>query len=220
MQNSQHTLPVFVKSTALTLAFLFVMSGANAQSIYLTGTDICTDGTQSTEIGITDSDPDAFYALFRDGERISLRQHNSGTTPNPISFGEFAHPGFYTVVEFSDYTKDLKNPNDGIQIAGHVHIKQIPELFIQREPLVVKSGEVFKYEPKADLNNTSFIWTASVDKGKVVKFDDRGKGTIEMKFTLKDEKTAQVVFSITPVAPDDLGGCIGKSQELVVFISP
>ncbi len=219
MQNSQHSLPVFVKSTALTLAFLFVMSGANAQNIYLTGTDICTDGTQSTEIGITDSDPAKHYALFRDGIQLMMFQQYSDQDTNPITFGTFSEPGIYRVYQFERHGSNM-NPNDGIAIGDQVHIKPMPVMFIPDEPITTQSGNTFNYEPKADIRDATFTWTATVAGGKVKKFNNRGRGDISMKLELDGDKPSQVVFSITPIAPDHLGGCMGHTRDLIVNIEP
>jgi hypothetical protein len=208
------------KAFTFLMGCIFIISGTNGQNIYLTGTDICTDGTQSTEIGITDAKPDVYYALFRDGERISLRQLNSEASPNPISFGDFSQPGKYTVIEYDDYNSDLRSPNEGRQVTGQINIKPMPVLLIKDDPIIIKSGETFSYEPRADLKDVLFTWTAGVVEGKIKKIDDRGKGEISVMLEVIDEKPAKVIFSITPVAEDHIGGCIGSTRDLIINIEP
>lgn len=199
--------------------FICTLSGqVFSQNITLIGSDICTDGTISTEIGLSDTDPNAFYALFCNEQRVSLRQLNSGRKPNPISFGEFAQPGVYTVVQFSANSNDFKNPANGKLISGKIHIKPIPKIFLQDKPIQVKSGEIFSYTPKSDINDANFIWSATVAEGKLKRFDANGKGHIALPLINTGDKPAKVLFSITPVAPDYLGGCTGTVQQLIVLI--
>jgi hypothetical protein len=191
-----------------------------SQNIRLTGTDICSDGTLTTEIRLSDADPDAFYALFCDEQRLSLRQISSGIKPNPINFGEFSQPGVYTVVQYPNNSNDMNNPNKGTLISGKVHIKPVPKIFIPNEPMQVKSGETFIYRPKADMSDATFTWTASVAEGKLKKFETNGNGNIALNFEIIGEKSAKVIFSITPVAPDFKGGCMGTTHDLTLWVLP
>jgi hypothetical protein len=219
MKNHLNKYLTFSKATVTLILVLFSISWANAQSIFLTGTDICTDGTQSTEIGITDSDPTKHYALFRDGLQLMMFQQHSDQETNPITFGTFSEPGIYRVFQFDRHGSNM-NPNNGIAIGEKIHIKPMPVLLVSDEPITTQSGMFFTYEPKSDIRDASYSWTATVTRGKMKKFTDRGRGDINQKLELEGEKPAQIVFSITPVAPDHLGGCMGDTSDIIVNIEP
>ncbi len=193
-----------------------------AQDIRLTGTDICSDGyNQSTVITLTDTGPDKIYSLFRDDQYLSSRHYNPGTSPAPLELGEYAEPGVYTVVEFEQSTFNQKrNPQHGRQIPGQVTISREPEIFIrkQHKELEITSGALFNYTPEADMEDVEFFWSASVTQGKLKDFEKEGRSNISLTPELAGTDQAEVVFQITPVAPDYKGGCTGRPVEIKVTI--
>jgi len=194
-------------------------SSAYGQSYQLTGADLCSDGSQSTTISLSDSDPAKYYALFRDNQLLAIQQCASGTSPNQILFGNFSEPGVYTAAEFNSFKSDV-TPSDGKAIAGQVRINRVPLIYITNKPLVAKSGERFLYQPISSIKESEFTWTAKVVEGKPAKFDKNGKGLIDLTFALTDGKPAKVIFSITPIAPSSSGGCMGDPGDLTVIINP
>ncbi len=193
-----------------------------ARDIRLIGTDICSDGySQSTVITLTDTSPDKIYSLFRDNQYLSSRQYNPGTTPAALELGEYAEPGVYTVVEFEQSAFNQKHdPRGGRQIPGKVTISREPEIFIRQKhkELEITSGTLFNYTPEANMEDVEFFWAASVTKGKLKDFEKEGRSNISLTPELAGTDQAEVVFQITPVAPDYKGGCTGRAVELKVKI--
>lgn len=209
-------------------AFIFnalIAGKLMARDVRLTGTDICSDGySQSTVITLTDTHPEKTYSLFRDDQYLSSRQYNPGTTPAPLELGDYSEPGVYTVLEFAASEFNQKhNPHYGRQIPGKGTILREPEIFIRqkhKEPEIT-SGTLFYYVPEADMEDVEFFWSASVTKGKLKDFEKKGRSSISITPVLASgSDNAEMVFHITPVAPDYKGGCAGKTAELKIKIIP
>ena len=213
-------------SSYLVLVVLMLVSGMGtglaAQDTRLIGTDICSDGhNNSTVISLMDLRPDKIYSLFRDGQYLSSRQYNPGTTRATLELGEYSEPGIYTVVEFDQSAFNQKNdPHQGRNVPGQVTISREPELLIrkQHKETQITSGSLFNYMPEADMDDVEFIWTASVTQGKVKEFEKEGRNDISLTLELADDKPAVVVFRITPIAPQNMGACAGQTAEITVWV--
>lgn len=190
-----------------------------SQQYSLIGTDICSDGSQSTHISLSDSDPALFYALYRDGQFLEVKSHNSGKTPNLLDFGSYSNPGKYTVIEFSRTNMDFKKPENGRKIKGSVSINSIPVIYVPKK-LEVRSGSPLNCQPKASVEGCTFKWTTRLDAGTAAGFRKSGEGMITDTIVLKGTQPACVIYLITPYSPEYLGSCMGNSQELVVWIKP
>lgn len=190
-----------------------------AQDIQLTGGNLCSNGQNGTTIGITDSDPSKYYALFHDGKRIAIQQYDSGITPNPITFGHFTEPGVYTIKQFDDFVSQNTSVR-GKAISGQIHIYATPVVYLKQDTLETQSGKLFSFQPQSSMNDADFMWTASIKEGKLKKFNSNGKGMIELTLELLEAQATQVVFSITPIAPASKGGCMGSPRELTLWVNP
>jgi hypothetical protein len=191
-----------------------------SQQYKLIGADICSDGSQSTHISLSDSDPVKFYALYRDGRFLEVKSHKSGTTPNNIDFGNYSETGKYTVIEFSRENLDFEKPEKGRKISGSVSINSVPILYVPKK-LEARSGSPLNCQPKASVNGCTYKWTARLDAGAATGFRKSGEGImITDTLILQGKQTATVVYTITPYSPEYLGSCMGNSQELVVWIKP
>ncbi len=213
-------------SSYLVLVVLMLVSGMGsgiaAQDTRLIGTDICSDGhNNSTVISLMDLRPDKIYSLFRDGQYLSSRQYNPGTTRATLELGEYSEPGVYSVVEFDLSAFNQKNdPQQGRKVPGQVTIYREPEIFIrkQHKETQITSGALFNYIPEANIDDTNFFWTALVTQGKVKDFEKEGRNDISLTLELADNNPAEVVFYITPVAPQHLGACNGQTAEIKVRV--
>lgn len=209
-----------------TFTFLLVIlcSCLSGQRIYsqhysLIGSDICSDGSQSTHISLSDSDPAKFYALYRDSELFEVKKHNSKKTPNVLDFDSYSEPGKYTVVEFSGTNPDFEKPGNGRKISGSVSIYRLPFVYVPKK-LEARSGSPLNYQPKASIDGCTFKWTTRLDAGTATGFRKNGTGMITDTIVLKGTQHACVIYLITPYSPEYLGSCMGNSQELVVWIKP
>ena len=204
---------------------LIILNGCFAgQRIYsqqysLIGSDICSDGTHSTHIGLSDSDPAKFYALYRDGKFLEVKSQNSEKKPNALDFGSYSESGKYTVIEFSRTNLDFNKPENGRKINGNVSINKLPVAYVPKK-LEVRSGAPLNYQPKANVEGCTFKWTARLDAGAATGFKKSGAGMIADTILLQGQKPACVIYSITPYSPEYLGTCMGNIQELVVWIKP
>ncbi len=213
-------------SSYLVLTLLIIVSAMGAriaaQDTRLIGTDICSDGyNNSTVISLMDLRPNNIYTLFRNDQYLSSRQYNPGTTRATLELGEYSEPGVYTVVEFDQSAFNQKHdPQQGRKIPGKVIISREPEILIrkQHKETQITSGSLFNYMPEADMDDVDFHWTASVAKGKVKDFEKEGRGDISLTLELADNNPAEVVFYITPIAPQYLGGCAGQTAEINVLV--
>ena len=190
-----------------------------SQQYTVVGTDICSDGTRTTHIGLSDSDPAKFYALYHDGEFLAVKRMNTKKTPNTLDFGSFSDAGKYTVVEFAKANPDFEKPESGKRINGSVSINAVPVLSVSKK-LEVSSGNPLKYMPQANTPGCTYKWTTRLDAGKAKGFRERGEGMITDTIFVQGNQPACVVYLITPFSPEQLGSCMGKSQELVVWIKP
>jgi hypothetical protein len=210
-----------------TLAILLLILGScllsqisYSQQYTLIGTSICSDGSQSTHVGLSDSDPAKMYALYRDGHFIEVKSYNSGKKPNLLDFGNYSEPGKYTVVEFSGANPDFKKSENGRKISGSVSINRIPVLNVPKK-FETTSGKPLNYQPKASVNGCTFKWTARLDAGAATGFKKNGSGImITDTIVLQGKQPACVIYTLTPYSPEYLGSCVGNSQELVIWIKP
>jgi hypothetical protein len=209
----------------LTILLFILGSCLLSQRIYsqqykLIGSDICSDGTQSTHISLSDSDPLKFYALYRDGELTEVKKHNSKKTPNVLDFGNYSEPGKYTAVEFSGANPEFEKPEKGRKINGSVNINKVPVLYVAKK-FETRSGSPLNYQPKASIEGCTFKWTARLDAGNATGFKKSGAGLmITDTIVVQGKQLASVVYTIIPYSPDHLGSCMGNNQELVVWIKP
>jgi hypothetical protein len=190
-----------------------------SQQYLLIGSDICSDGSQSTHIGLSDSDPAKFYALYRDSNFLEVKSHNTGKTPNVLEFGNYSEPGKYTVVEFPRTNTDFAKPEKGRKISGSVSINSLPVAYVPAK-LDVRSGTPLNFQPKASVEGCTYKWTAYLKEGAATGFKKNGAGTITDTILLQGKQPACVIYLITPYSPEYLGSCMGNSKELVVWIKP
>ena len=209
----------FILTSLFLLTGLFTGRNLHAQEYLVTGTDLCTDGSQSTKIGLSDSDTGKIYTLYHDGKFIGLKSVNLGKAPNIIDFGSFQEPGKYTVVEFTRENLDFKHPEKGRKIRGTISINKLPVQYVPQK-LEFKSGTPLNYQPRADIEGCTFKWTARLTKGKATGYKKSGEGMITDKPELQGTEPACVTYSITPISPAQLGSCMGNPLELVVWILP
>ena len=212
-----------MKRALLILLLLYFLSPRlqplMAQKITLVGSNICSDGTQSVSIGLSDSDPKKVYALYRDDQMIQVRSINTETSPNPLNFGNMSQPGTYTVSEFAGGSNDYSKASSGKIIKGSVSIFGIPVLTVPKK-LEIKSGSAISFQPKADKEGCIYNWTARIDKGKVKGFKKTGEGMITDKPELEGSEPACIIYSITPMRSSREGACVGNTVDLIVWIMP
>jgi hypothetical protein len=205
------------------ILIIFIIAGIfpghhlQAQQYFLTGTDLCSNGSQSTNIGLTDSDPAKMYAIYRDDQLLAVRTINTAKSPNPLDFGQFSEPGKYTVVEFTEGNPDYKHPEKGRSISGTISINSIPVLDVP-EKMEIKSGDPYKYQPHANINGCRFKWTTRLESGKAGGYIKSGEGMIADKVVLTGNKPVCIIYLITPFSPANLGSCMGNTTELTVWI--
>jgi hypothetical protein len=205
--------------TLVVAAGMFAGKGLTAQEIYVTGTDLCSDGTQSTRIGLNDSDPAKMYAIYRDGKFTGVRSVNTERKPNPLDFGEFSETGKYTVVEFPMANLDIHHPEKGRALKGSVTINRMPDVKLP-DQLEVKSGQALNFTPRVTIEGCTFTWTSRPGSGKVTGNKKSGNGPLTDTLLLQEATAASVIYTITPVSPAHLGSCKGTPRELVVRILP
>lgn len=211
---------------SLILTTLIILSGSgiklSGQNVRLIGTDICSDGyNSSTLLTLTNTNPDKIYALFRDGQHLSARQYNPGTASAALDLGEYSEPGVYIVVEFEQSAFNQKHdPQQGSKVPGQVTISREPEIFIRKQDKEreIASGALFNYTPEADMDDVDFYWEASVTRGELTDFEKEGSGDISLTPKLAGADPAEIMFSVTPVAPDYKGGCTGRTIQLKVKV--
>jgi hypothetical protein len=191
--------------------------GVHAQQYFLTGTDLCSNGAQSTSIGLSDSDPSKMYALYRDDQLLAVRTINTAKVPNPLDFGKFSETGKYTVVEFPEGNLDYRHPEKGRKINGMISINSIPVLDVP-EKMEIKSGVQFSYQPHANIDGCRYKWTTRLESGKTTGYVKSGEGMIADKIVLTGNKPVRIIYLITPFSPGNLGSCMGNTCELTVWI--
>jgi hypothetical protein len=204
----------------LLLIILFFTHPSYSQEYKIIGSDICSDGSHSANISLSDSDPGKLYALYRDGELLEVRSVNTGKTPNLLAFGNYSDFGKYTVVEFNTQAgTDFKDPGNGRKIPGGISIYRQPEVYISKK-IEVRSGTPVNFQPKGSMQGSIFRWTARLEKGKAEGYNKSGEGIINDKIELQGNEPACIIYAITPYGPDELGGCKGNTRELIVWINP
>lgn len=191
----------------------------HAQQHLITGTDLCSDGAQSTNIGLADSDPSKMYAIYRDGQFLAVRTINDSKSPNPLDFGAFSETGKYTIVEFSNDNADFRHPEKGRTIQGAISIYKKPVMEVPQK-VEIKSGELFTFQPVADIRGCSFRWTARLKSGKAAGFKKSGEGMVSDSIVLHDSNPVSMSYLITPYSPEHLGTCTGNTVEMTVWIIP
>jgi hypothetical protein len=204
----------------LILIIRFFTLPAYSQEYKIIGSDICSDGSQSANIILSDSDPGKLYALYRNGELLEVRSANTGKTPNLLAFGNYSDFGKYTVVEFNTTTGiNFKDPANGRELPGSINIYKKPDVLISKK-LEIRSGTPLNFQPRGTVNGSIFRWTARTDKGKAEGFSKTGEGIITDKINLLGADPACIIYAITPYGPDELGGCKGNTRELIVWVKP
>jgi hypothetical protein len=217
IQNKSREKFALLKSTLFFVAFLFTTMEFSAQSIDFTGAVIYPGGAQSTEIGIANSHPEAFYKLISNRERTIIRPINPGSTPNPNAFGEYSHPYSYAVVQFNDPTRDT-NPHHGIPICSQVRLKPVPELSMPMVSVHIKSGDYFECYPKADITDASYFCTATVNNfDKSEEFDNLSNGPFILTKKLADDNPVIVSFSNIPISSASSDECLGATIDSFIF---
>jgi hypothetical protein len=201
------------------LATSFVVSSKlYAQVGELSGFDLCANGLQTTTIGVSGIDPGKYYALYHNNEMIQVRRSNAEGTEHVLSFGSFKDIGVYTAAAFDHVVEGFPAKN-GMTVKGKITIAQAPVLYMG-DTLRIKSGEVLHYIPKADLQGTTFTWTAYVKYGKAVGYSKTGSNSIDDTIRAEGDGPACVIYSITPHGADPIVSCIGEPRDLVVKIRP
>jgi hypothetical protein len=209
-----------LKTLLFTCAFfLCSVYAVQAQTIQLTGADICSDGIATTTIGLSKTDTVKAYALYRDGRQQLIRQFKGDSKGNPVPFGSFSAPGVYTAMQF-DRFDSMPDPKWGKLIPGEVKIHAVPILLMKQDTIEIKSGEVFSFMPETTITNTHVIWTAILKEGKLKSYYEKGRGLIVLPLVLAGKQAAVVVFTFTPYAPESSGGCMGIPRKLTLKVVP
>lgn len=209
-----------LKSLFLTCIF-FILSQAAlwAQETQLTGEDICSDGTQLTEIGLDKADSNSYYVLFRDGQQIVKPRQNINSDIHSFLFGSFSKPGIYTASRYAtnDSVVDYKM---GQQIDGQVIIEKRPVVTIKEDSIVISSGELFLFKPEINRSDVQILWTSTLINGKLKRMYKKGRGPLALTFELVGKKPATLIFSFEPNTSSDAGGCKGNKEKLKVVVVP
>jgi hypothetical protein len=184
----------------------------------ISGFDLCSNGMQTTSIGVTGIDPGFYYVLFRNSELVQVRRTNAESAERVLSFGSFKDIGTYSVVAFDKVVEGFP-PKSGKPVKGKITIAQAPVLFMG-DTLRIKSGEVLHYVPKADLQGATFTWSAFVKYGKAVGYSKTGSYSIDDTLLVEGDGPACIVYSITPHGADPIVSCQGEPRDLVVKIRP
>jgi hypothetical protein len=193
---------------------------AYSQEYKIIGSDICSDGSQSANISLSDSDPGKLYALYRNGELLEVRSANTGKTPNLLAFSNYSDFGKYTVVEFKTTAGiNFKDPGNGRELPGSLNIYKKPDVLISKK-IEIRSGMSLSFQPHGTVNGTIFRWTAHIEKGQAEGFSKTGEGIITDKINLQGNEPACIIYAITPYGPDELGVCMGNARELIVWVKP
>ena len=102
-----------IKQTLAILLVIFVGSFTGqrifSQEYLLIGSDICSDGSQSTHISLSDSDPANFYALYRDGQFLEVKSLNSEKGLTYLFSAVTQNPENILLLSFPGQTPILKN---------------------------------------------------------------------------------------------------------------
>ena len=204
--------------TLIFVLFLTFSLQIYAQTGELTGSVICGDGVQKTDIGITGIDPHVYYVLYHNGEMVQMRKSAGAGSDKSMTFGTFKDGGEYTAVGFTRVVDGFP-PKMGKAVKGKIRISTVPVLMIG-DTLRIKSGEALSYQPKADLSDATFSWSATLKSGKVAGFVKKGDQTIHDVIRLQDNSPACLVYSITPYSAQHSGSCMGTTRELFVIIKP
>ena len=213
-----------MKHTLLKFLFIviccFTNLGIYCQQYSLIGTDICSDGSQTTTISLSGFDPQKMYAIYRDGKFIKAIYPETTEGKDRGTFGSFKNYGTYTAVEFLR-SGNPGDPESGKKINGSVTIFRKPKISLP-EKLEIKSGNALKFQPQTDLEGCTFKWNAKLESGKAVGFHKTGQGLICDTLTLQNKNkdtAACIIYSITPISPGRLGSCTGQAVDLIVWIT-
>lgn len=199
--------------------YLFSIYATNGQAIHLTGTDICSAGSNSTSIGLTNADTAKYYALYHNGVQQVICKFKIEGKIKAILFGDYSQPGIYSAIQF-DHFDSIPDPKYGKTIPGEVKIKQSPIISIPSEIVEIHSGDFFNYLPQTNMSNVEIIWTATLLEGKLTKFYEKGRGTIMLPFDLQGNQPAIIKFSFMPVAPEASGSCVGTIRKVTLRVLP
>jgi hypothetical protein len=201
------------------LAIFFYLDRTSiGQIVDITGTDICADGVQSTSVGVSGVKSGAFYALYRNNELVQVRNLASNSKDQSLSYGIFKEIGVYTVAAFEKPVADFP-VKSGNPVKGSVKISAIPVL-VKPDTLKIKSGEAVNYMPKADIEGTTFSWTANIKYGTATGFSKKGSEAIDDLIKLGDGSPACIVYTITPYSSPYSGSCMGATRDLIVIVNP
>ena len=173
---------------------------------------------QSTNIGISGADPAKYYALYQDNKMIQVRRANGEGNDHVFSFGVFKNVGSYSAVAF-DKVVDGFPARLGKPVNGKITISPVPVLFM-RDTLKIKSGKLLHYVPHADLQGTTYTWSAYVKYGKVSGYRKKGDNAIDDTLRVEGDSAACIVYSITPHGGDHIISCDGDTRDLVVIVRP
>ena len=202
----------------LTLAW-FVSAGLFAQVGEMSGFDLCSNGLQTTAIGVSGIDPGKYYALYRNNEMIQVRRTNTEGSERVLSFGTFKDIGIYTAAAFDRVIDGFPSKN-GTAVKGKITISQAPVLFMTSDTLRIKSGETLHYVPKADRPGATYTWTAYVKIGKAAGYSKTGSNAIDDTIRAEGDGPACIIYSITPHGADPIVSCNGEPRDLVILIRP
>lgn len=194
------------------LFFTFFLATINAFGQFsIIGENVCTDGSQTTEIGLSDSRGGVFYVLFRNNKSVSfVSRQNSGI----ITFGKFSEPGIYEVVEIEKLQSAHPSKSEGALQKGRVIIEEMPRL-INVKPIEIISGDRLSFIPNTSVPGSRVKWTCKLASGQVTGFSKSGEGAIIDQLVLKNEAEAELVYMLTPISP---GSCFGKTVELKIKV--
>ena len=203
----------------LTMTLFWVFGiGIYAQVGELTGSNICNDGRQTTNIGISGFDPGKYYALYRNDEMLQVRQSSVEVKDQGFTFGTFKETGSYMAVAFDHVVKGFP-ARLGKPVKGKITISPVPVLFMG-DTLKIKSGEVLNYAPRADVQEASFTWSAYVKSGNASGYHKQGSGAIHDTLRAAGDRPACVIYAITPHSADHIVSCNGDPRDLVIVIRP
>jgi hypothetical protein len=198
--------------------FFYLDRTSIGQIVEITGTNICADGTQSTLIGISGIKSGTFYALYRNNELVQVRSLAVNSSEQSLSYGTFKEIGVYTASAFDKPVADFP-AKSGNPVKGTVKISAIPVL-VKPDTLKIKSGEAVNYIPKADIEGTTFSWTANLKYGMAAGFSKKGSEAIDDLIKLGDGSPACIVYTITPYSSPYSGSCMGTTRDLIVIVNP
>lgn len=201
--------------------FIFLVCATHyvtAQVAEVSGQNICGDGSQRTTISITGMDQTRYYGLYHDDKLLQLRKSEPVGGERNLTFGEFSEPGVYTAASFDKVVEGFPR-KQGTMLKGSVIISRVP-VVLTGDTLRISSGEAINYLPKANLPETSFSWTSSVQSGSVRGNTKKGSGAIQDVIRNEGSIPACLVYSITPFRSENGNICTGESRNLIILISP